>query len=223
VPASDPQVVETPQVERAAVRVRVRTDNVAGVRIPVFTLLKADTAAVEMDTLGLAGGGRQIAAAKDKFTKLLDGLVKLGSLQTAFLTLDEAIKLTNRRVNALDNVVIPSIIDTVAYVISELDEIEKEEFFRLKKVLKVKEKLKAIEAEEEAAAIVELARRKAEAGEVAASLVAVAGGQATGAASASATAAEEAPTAHISRGGAGGGRGAMSVGNDNPFDSDIVV
>lgn len=94
----------------------------------------------DIETLGLAGGGRQIAAAKAKFSSLLDGLVKLGSLQTAFLTLDEAIKLTNRRVNALDNVVIPRLTNTVDYIVSELDEIEKEEFFRLKKVLKVKER-----------------------------------------------------------------------------------
>jgi V-type H+-transporting ATPase subunit D len=104
------------------------------VKLPVLTVVSEDSADSEMETLGLAGGGRQIAAARDKFTHLLDGLIKLGSLQTAFMTLDEAIKLTNRRVNALDNVVIPSIVDTIAYISSELDEIEKEEFFRLKKV-----------------------------------------------------------------------------------------
>lgn len=133
-------------------RVVVRTDNVAGVKLPVFALEKAEGGAAavgDMETLGLAGGGRQIASAKAKFTALLDGLVKLGSLQTAFLTLDEAIKLTNRRVNALDNVVIPSIVDTVGYIISELDEIEKEEFFRLKKVLKVKDRKRLEEEEEE--------------------------------------------------------------------------
>ena len=124
-------------------------------RLPVFKLEKEEGGAAavgDMETLGLAGGGRQIAAAKAKFTALLDGLVKLGSLQTAFLTLDEAIKLTNRRVNALDNVVIPAIVNTVSYIISELDEIEKEEFFRLKKVLKVKERKGREEEEEEAAA-----------------------------------------------------------------------
>lgn len=114
------KVVEAPQKERAAVRVAVRTDNVAGVKLPVFTLVKeeagaggAGAAVGDVETLGISGGGRQIASAKAKFTALLDGLVKLGSLQTAFLTLDEAIKLTNRRVNALDNVVIPSIVATV--------------------------------------------------------------------------------------------------------------
>ena len=46
--------------------------------------------------LGIAGGGRQIGAARDKFAALLEGLVRLGSLQTSFITLDAAIKLTNR-------------------------------------------------------------------------------------------------------------------------------
>jgi hypothetical protein len=48
-----------------------------------------------------------------------------------------------------EQVVIPSFEATIAYVTSELDEIEKEEFFRLKKVLKVKLRNAEIEEEEE--------------------------------------------------------------------------
>jgi len=97
-------VVEAPQRERALVTVKVRQDNVAGVKLPIFTLEKAAGTTLEMETLGLAGGGRQIGKAKDKFTSLLELLVRLGSLQTSFTALDEALKVTNRRVNALDNV-----------------------------------------------------------------------------------------------------------------------
>jgi V-type H+-transporting ATPase subunit D len=43
-------------------------------------------------------------------------LIELASLQTAFLTLDEAIKTTNRRVNALDNVVRPKLENTISYI-----------------------------------------------------------------------------------------------------------
>lgn len=125
------KVIEAPQRERANVRISVRMENVAGVKLPTFAVVRASSADAELEVLGLAGGGRQIARAKEKFTQLVSGLVKLGSLQTSFITLDLAIKLTNRRVNALDNVIIPQMVDTVAYITSELDEAEKEEFFRL--------------------------------------------------------------------------------------------
>merc|ERR1712083_562257 len=82
---------------------------------------------------GLSRGGQQIAKARTTFSKSVDVLVQLATLQTSFMILDEAIKVTSRRVNALDTVVIPRISNTVAYIKSELDELEREEFFRLKR------------------------------------------------------------------------------------------
>ena len=55
-------------------------------------------------------------------------------MQCAFVTLDEAIKTTNRRVNALEHTIIPKLENTILYIKGELDELEREEFFRLKKV-----------------------------------------------------------------------------------------
>lgn len=71
--------------------------------------------------------------------------------KTAFVTLDEVIKITNRRVNAIEYVVKPKIENTISYIITELDEREREEFYRLKKVQgKKKRDLEAKEAEKEA-------------------------------------------------------------------------
>lgn len=66
----------------------------------------------------------------------IEVLVALANLQTAFYTLDNALKVTNRRVNALENVVKPKLENTISYIKGELDELEREEFFRLKKVQK---------------------------------------------------------------------------------------
>mmetsp|Transcript_37115 Transcript_37115/g.106909 ORF Transcript_37115/g.106909 Transcript_37115/m.106909 type:complete len:253 (-) Transcript_37115:136-894(-) len=122
----------------ARVRVGAGVDNVAGVKLPVFT--KYDTgAAADNQSLGLVGGGKKIVAVREKFTILLENLIKLASLQTSFVTLDEALKVTNRRVNALENVTIPKIEGTLAYIGRELDELEREDFTRLKLVQGKKE------------------------------------------------------------------------------------
>jgi len=141
----------------ARIRVGAGVDNVAGVKIPVFT--KYETGAVaDNQSLGLVGGGKKIVTVREKFTHLLTCLIKLASLQTSFVTLDEALKVTNRRVNALENVTIPKIQIVLDYISRELDELEREDFTRLKLVQSSKEaalKVKEIEdkkKEEEAKA-----------------------------------------------------------------------
>jgi V-type H+-transporting ATPase subunit D len=118
---------------QARVRVGAGVDNVAGVKLPVFS--KYDTGAVaDNQSLGLVGGGKKIVAVREKFTVLMEMLIKLASLQTSFMTLDEALKVTNRRVNALENVTIPKIEAVLDYISRELDELEREDFTRLKLV-----------------------------------------------------------------------------------------
>mmetsp|Transcript_33915 Transcript_33915/g.34548 ORF Transcript_33915/g.34548 Transcript_33915/m.34548 type:complete len:251 (+) Transcript_33915:127-879(+) len=130
----------------AACRVNSRTDNVAGVKLPVFS--QYETGQESQENLGLAGGGRQITNCKEKFSEYLKSLVRLASLQTSFITMDEALKVTNRRVNALENVTIPKIDKVLDYIARELDELEREDFTRLKKVQANKaEAIKVEEAE----------------------------------------------------------------------------
>ena len=50
------------------------------------------------------------------------------------MTLDIALKVTNRRVNALEFIQIPRILGIISWIDRELDEESREDFFRLKKV-----------------------------------------------------------------------------------------
>merc|ERR1712060_363351 len=100
-------------------------------------------------TLGVAHGGAVISSCRDVYLKAVINLIKLASLQTSFKTLDEEIKMTSRRVNALEYVLIPRIEDIIQYITQEMDEQAREEFFRVKKVVQ-KKKQKA-EKEKEAA------------------------------------------------------------------------
>merc|ERR1739838_236461 len=96
------------------------------------------TADTTKDTIGVGQGGAVIGACRAEYLKAVQWLVKLASLQTSFKTLDEEIKMTSRRVNALEYVLIPRIEDIIAYITQEMDEQSREEFFRVKKVVEKK-------------------------------------------------------------------------------------
>jgi len=135
-------------VNKAQIKIRTRKDNVAGVNLPVFEAFQDGADVYEL--AGLAKGGQQLKRMKATYGKAITLLVELASLQTSFVTLDVVIKTTNRRVNAIEHVIIPKIERTLAYIISELDELEREDFYRLKKVQDKKKKIRA-EKEKKAA------------------------------------------------------------------------
>jgi len=140
-------------IERArapAVTCKLKADNVAGVSIPVFYLQHDPTRNTAMNTLGVAAGGAVLKSCRDTYFKAVQALIKLASLQSAFNTMDEEIKMTSRRVNALEYVLIPRIERIMHYINQEMDEEAREEFFRVKKVVeKKKEKMAREKAEEE--------------------------------------------------------------------------
>merc|ERR1712226_1464580 len=83
-------------------------------------------------------GGAVIGQCREQHREALNLLIKMASLQTMFKTLDEEIKMTSRRVNALECVVIPKLSDMMQWIKGEMDEMEREEFYRVKKVVEKK-------------------------------------------------------------------------------------
>jgi V-type H+-transporting ATPase subunit D len=63
----------------AQFRVRTKQENVSGVLLPAFE------------------GGQQVQRCRETYARAVETLVELASLQTAFVILDEVIKVVNRR------------------------------------------------------------------------------------------------------------------------------
>lgn len=120
-------------VHSATFRLRTRQENVSGVFLPAFEAYQTEGQG-DFGLTGLGRGGQQVARAREVYGKAVETLVELASLQTAFVILDDVIKVVNRRVNAIEHVIIPRAENTIKYINSELDELDREEFYRLKKV-----------------------------------------------------------------------------------------
>ena len=75
-----------------------------------------------------------------KFFHLLTLLTQMASIRTIVWRLAEEVKRTQRRVNALDKMIIPQATETIKYIESVLEERERENVFVLKALKKKKER-----------------------------------------------------------------------------------
>lgn len=80
----------------ARFRVRAKQENVSGVLLPAFEsyLTEGNN---DFAMTGLGKGGQQVQRCRETYARAVEALVELASLQTAFVILDEVIKVVNRR------------------------------------------------------------------------------------------------------------------------------
>ncbi|OJD10114.1 V-type proton ATPase subunit D [Blastomyces percursus] len=146
--------------KQARFRIQTKQENVSGVMLPQFESITAE-GSNDFGLTGLGKGGQQVQRCRETYSRAVETLVELASLQTAFVILDEVIKVVNRRVNAMyeilplsplglipshpssEHVIIPRTENTIKYINSELDELDREEFYRLKKVSNKKHQVTA--------------------------------------------------------------------------------
>jgi len=119
---------------------------IMGVSVPVVT--KGDSPLRSSFTRGysITGVSSRIDESADKFERILDVIIEYADIETRLKRLGEEIQKTNRRVNALEQITVPSLREQVAYIRQTLDERAREDLFRLKKVKKKIERKKATHA-----------------------------------------------------------------------------
>lgn len=84
----------------ARFRVRTKQDNVSGVLLPAFESYQTE-GNNDFGLTGLGKGGQQVQRCRETYARAVEALVELASLQTAFVILDEVIKVVNRRGQSL--------------------------------------------------------------------------------------------------------------------------
>jgi V/A-type H+-transporting ATPase subunit D len=109
---------------------------IMGVSVPVVT--KGDSPIKSSFTRGysVTGVSSRVDESADKFERVLDVIIEYADIETRLKRLGEEINKTNRRVNALEQVTVPSLREQVSYISQTLDERAREDLFRLKKVKK---------------------------------------------------------------------------------------
>ncbi|MBU4194649.1 MAG: V-type ATP synthase subunit D [Actinobacteria bacterium] len=121
---------------KGEVQVDISGTHVMGVPIPVIR--KAETTRkTELERgYSVTGVSSRIGQTASKFEEIIDTMIESADIETRLRRLGEELEKTNRRVNALENVVIPELEAQVKFIFSSLDERAREDHFRLKKVKK---------------------------------------------------------------------------------------
>ena len=117
---------------------KVDYKSVMGVEIPQITLGEQDM----KNYYGFDTTNSYPDEAYFNFNEAKKLSVKLVETQTSIYRLADAIKKTQKRANALNNIMIPKFTQTVKFISEALDEKEREDFTRLKVVKSTKGKAK---------------------------------------------------------------------------------
>ena len=124
------------------ITVEISGTHIMGVPIPEVTRKNVRRSALERG-YGITGISSRIDEVAEKYEDELNVIIPMAAIETKLRRLGAEIQKTRRRVNALDQVVIPTLKEQVRYISMALDERSREDLFRLKKVKKTLEAKKA--------------------------------------------------------------------------------
>ncbi|MDQ1371691.1 MAG: V-type synthase subunit [Candidatus Thermoplasmatota archaeon] len=119
--------------------IQLKSRNLMGVVVPEIKSSKI-VAPLDERGYGVIGTSPRIDEATDAYEKLVETVVKAAELETTMKKLLEEIERTKRRVNALEFKVLPELQETERFIRFRLEEMERDNIFRLKRIKSKAEK-----------------------------------------------------------------------------------
>jgi V/A-type H+-transporting ATPase subunit D len=131
--------------------ITTQSKNIMGVVVPQIESSRVRKS-LDQRGYGLLGSSGRIDEAADAYEELLETIILAAEVETAMKKMLTEIETTKRRVNALEFKLLPDLHENKEYIEQKLEEQEREEIFRLKKIKAKKEEEERAEAEAEAEA-----------------------------------------------------------------------
>ncbi|HJJ42012.1 MAG TPA: V-type ATP synthase subunit D [Methanocorpusculum sp.] len=113
--------------------ISLKSKNIMGVVVPKIEA-KSVKKSLDKRGYGVIGTSSAIDEAADAFEDLVECIIVSAEMDTTMKRLLDEIEGTKRRVNALEFKVIPELVEARDFIKMRLDEMEREELFRLKRV-----------------------------------------------------------------------------------------
>jgi V/A-type H+-transporting ATPase subunit D len=123
---------------KESIKIDIDSRSVMGVVVPVIDSEINERTMVERG-YGFLDTSVKLDEAASKFEKSLRLIIELGEIEKTIILLAGEIESTKRRVNALEHIIIPKLENTVKYIEMRLEEMERENFVRLKMIKKTME------------------------------------------------------------------------------------
>jgi V/A-type H+-transporting ATPase subunit D len=126
---------------RRSITVDISGKNIMGVPVPVIEKKRVSKSMLERG-YGIISTSGRIDETAERFEAELDLLIELAETETAMRRLGAEIQMNRRRVNALEQILIPELKNQAKYIKNAIEEREREDLFRLKKVKTIIERKK---------------------------------------------------------------------------------
>jgi V/A-type H+-transporting ATPase subunit D len=131
--------------------ITTESKNIMGVVVPQIESSKVRKS-IDQRGYGVMGTSARIDETADAYEQLLESIILAAEVETAMKKMLEEIEKTKRRVNALEFKLLPELRTNKEYIDQKLEEQEREEIFRMKKIKAKKEsesrKAETVEKEE---------------------------------------------------------------------------